>query len=92
RRRALLSIRYFPDPGESKTILRLLERGEGLLFDSMNAITKEVAELSQILAQFQESSRVPLSRLTGAGLVDFLRRFFNPKEYLAREFAPFNPH
>ncbi|WP_218274062.1 conjugal transfer protein TraC, partial [Pseudomonas sp. FW306-2-1A-C05A] len=72
--------------------MRLLERGEGLLFDSMNAITKEVAELSQILAQFQESSRVPLSRLTGAGLVDFLRRFFNPKEYLAREFAPFNPH
>jgi len=92
RRRALLSIRYFPDQNDSKAILRLLERGEGLLFDSMNAITKEVAELSQILAQFQESSRIPLTRLSGAGLVDFLRRFFNPKEYLAREFAPFNPH
>ena len=92
RRRALLSIRYFPDSSDSKAILRLIERGEGLLFDSMNAMTKEVAELSQILAQFQESSRVPLSRVTGAGLVDFLRRFFNPKEYLAREFAAFNPH
>lgn len=92
RRRALLSIRYFPEQGDSKAILRLLERGEGLLFDSMNAITKEVGEFSQILAQFQESSRVPLTRMTGAGLVDFLRRFFNPKEYLARDFAAFNPH
>lgn len=84
RRRALLSIRYFPDQNDSKAILRLLERGEGLLFDSMNAITKEVAELSQILAQFQESSRIPLTRLSGAVLVYFLRRFFNTKEYLAR--------
>jgi hypothetical protein len=92
RRRALLSIRYFPDQDAGKTILKLLERGEGLLFDTMNAITREVAEFSQILAQFIESSRVPLMRVTGAGLVDFLRRFFNPKEYLEREFAPFNPH
>lgn len=92
RRRALLSIRFFPDVSNAKTILRLLERGEGLLFDSMNAITREVSEFSQILAQFTESSRVPLHRMTGADLVDFLRRFFNPKEYLARAFAPFNPH
>jgi hypothetical protein len=92
RRRALLSIRYFPDPDTGRTILRLLERGEGLLFDTMNAITREVSEFSQILAQFIESSRVPLNRVSGADLVNFLRRFFNPKEYLEREFAPFNPH
>lgn len=92
RRRGFLSIRYFPDQASAKTILRLLERGERLLFDTMNVITREVAEFSQILAQFTESSKVPLKRVDGAALVDFLRRFFNPKEYLAREFAPFNPH
>ena len=92
RRRTLLSIRYFPDQDNARNILKLLERGEGLLFDTMNAITREVAEFSQILAQFIESSRVPLTRVTGAGLVDFLRRFFNPKEYLERDFAPFNSH
>jgi hypothetical protein len=92
RRRAILSIRYFPDQENSKAILRLLERGEGLLFDSMNEMTTEVSEFSQILAQFIDSSKVPLKRMDGAELVDFLRRFFNPKEYLEREFAPFSQH
>lgn len=92
RRKALLSIRYFPERESSKSILRLMERGEGLLFDTMNAMTMEVSEFSQILAQFIDSSKVPLKRVDGANLVDFLRRFFNPKEYLEREFAPFNPH
>lgn len=92
RRRAFLSIRFFPRRDSSRAILRLLERGEGLLFDSMNTLTREVAEFSQLLAQFRESSRVPLQPVDGAALVDFLRRFFNPKEYLARAFAPFNPH
>ncbi|GHT97383.1 hypothetical protein FACS1894126_1320 [Alphaproteobacteria bacterium] len=90
RRRALLSIRYFPGKGAEKGIRRILDRGEGLLFDSMNLLTREVAEFSQLLAQLRENSRVPLERIDGAGLVDFLRRFFNPKEYLEREFAPFN--
>jgi hypothetical protein len=92
RRRALLSIRYFPDQDNKKEILRLMERGEGLLFDSMNAMTMEVSEFSQILAQFVDSSKVPLARVGGAELVEYLRRFFNPKEYLERDFAPFNPH
>lgn len=92
RRKALLSIRYFPDQATKKAILRLMERGEGLLFDSMNEMTMEVSEFSQLLAQFIDSSKVPLTRVDGAKLVDFLRRFFNPKEYLEREFAQFNPH
>lgn len=91
RRRAFLSIRYFPNSNSKREILQLLERGEGLLFDTMNEITREVSEFSQILAQFIDSSRVPLNRVGGSELVDFLRRFFNPKEYLARDFAPFNP-
>ncbi|MGE3680310.1 MAG: TraC family protein [Bdellovibrionales bacterium] len=92
RRKALLSIRYFPERESMKSILRLMERGEGLLFDTMNTMTIEVSEFSQILAQFIDGSKVPLKRLNGADLVDFLRRFFNPKEYLERDFAPFNPH
>ena len=92
RRRALLSIRYFPDQDNKKEILRLMERGEGLLFDSMNAMTMEVLEFSQLLAQFVDSSKVHLNRVGGAELVEYLRRFFNPKEYLERDFAPFNPH
>lgn len=92
RRKALLSIRYFPERENMKSILRLMERGEGLLFDTMNTMTMEASEFSQILAQFIDSSKVPLKRVDGAELVDFLRRFFNPKEYLERDFAPFNPH
>lgn len=92
KRQALLSIRYFPERTKMNSILRLMERGERLLFDSMNEMTLEVSEFSQILAQFMESSKVPLKRVDGPKLVDFLRRFFNPKEYLERDFAPFNPH
>lgn len=92
RRRALLSIRYFPEKENQKAILRLMERGESLLFTTMNEMTMEMSEFSQILAQFVDSSKVPLTRIDGTGLVDVLRRFFNPKEYLERDFAPFNPH
>lgn len=92
RRSALLSIRYFPDQDNKNEILRLMERGEGLLFDSMSAMTVEVSEFSQILAQFIESSKVPINRVGGAELVQYLRQFFNPKEFLARDFAPFSPH
>lgn len=92
RRRAFLSIRYFPDKESQKAILRLMERGEGLLFNTMNEMTMEVSEFSQVLAQFVDSSKVPLIRVDGASLVEVLRRFFNPKEYLERDFAPFNPH
>ena len=82
----------FQAQNQSARSCGLLERGEGLLFDTMNEITREVADFSQILAQFIDSSRVPLNRVNGSGLIEFLRRFFNPKEYLARDFAPFNPH
>ncbi len=92
RRKALLSIRYFPDRDNMKSIMRLMERGEGLLFDTMSAMTMEASEFSQILAQFIDSSKIELKRVNGSALVDFLRRFFNPKEYLERDFAPFNPH
>lgn len=91
KRRALLSIRYFPPKKSSRSILQILERGEGVLFGTMDEMTKEVSEFSQLLGQFTDSSKVKLSRVDGAALVDFLRRFFNPKEYLEREFAAFNP-
>lgn len=92
KRQAFLSVRYFPENDTKKEILRLMERGERLLFDSMNAMTMEVAEFSQTLAQFTDSSKITFTKVDGAKLVDFLRRFFNPKEYLERDFAPFNPH
>ncbi len=92
RRTALLSIRYFPSPDSRKSILNLLERGERLLLETMSSVSSEIFEFSQLLAQFKESSKVPLKTVNGVSLVDFLRRFFNPKEYLEREFAPFNPH
>jgi type IV secretory pathway VirB4 component len=91
RRRTLMSIRYFPENVKGKTLFRLLERGERLLFDTMSSMKNEIVDFSQILAQIKDSSKVPLNKITGAELVDFLRRFFNPKEYLEREFAPFNP-
>lgn len=90
RRRALLSIRYFPEKGRSKAILNIMERGERLLFNTMNELCEEISEFSQVIAQYLDNSALKLKRVDGARLVDMLRRFFNPKEYLAREFAPYN--
>jgi hypothetical protein len=91
RRRTLMSIRYFPENVKGKTLFRMLERGEKLLFDTMSTMKNEIVDFSQILAQIKESSKVQLNRVTGDDIVDFLRRFFNPKEYLEREFAPVSP-
>ncbi|HEX7676327.1 MAG TPA: TraC family protein [Bdellovibrio sp.] len=91
RRRTLLSIRYFPETRSFITMKNIAARNEKVLFDAMGEMSGEIAEFSQLLLQFLESSKVGLKRLSGEDLVDFLRAFFNPKEYLQRVFAPFNP-
>ena len=94
RRRTLLSIRYFPEKRKSRTfaqgISNVMNRGEKLLFNEMSDGNQEILEFKQTLEQFTESSKVKLTQVSGEELVAFLRRFFNPKEYLEREFSPFN--
>jgi hypothetical protein len=90
RRSALLSIRYFPEQDGQMPLLNLVSRGERLLFGEMKQVSKQLKEFTQTLEQFVQSSRTKLNRVTGEELVDYLRRFFNPKDYYRRDFAPFN--
>lgn len=90
RREALISIRYFPEQDGQGSIANLANRGERLLFGEMEQVAKQLNEFSQTLEQFKESSKTKLSRVSGAELVDYLRRFFNPKEYYKRDFATYN--
>lgn len=89
-RRSYVSLRYFPNVSLKGSRL-LLKRGEGVLHREMKSFVRESREFSQIITNFQHSSRVPLRQLNAGELLDCLRRFFNPKTYYKRSFAPYNP-
>lgn len=90
RRRTLISIRYFPNNQEKQQILSSLKKGEEILLDNVKNTISTLSDFSQILAEFTTATKLSLKRLKGEDLIDFLRQFFNPKEYLKRDFAPFN--
>lgn len=92
RRRTLVSIRYFPALSESRMAKDLLKRGEAVLYKEMKSFVEESRNFTQILANFQHNSKIPLKRLGAAEVLDVLRRFFNPKTYYKRSFASYNPN
>lgn len=92
QRRTLISIRYFPQAAESRMAQDLLSRGEALLYRELKEFVRESRALGQILTNFQHNSKVPLRWLEGEEVLDLLRRFFNPKTYYKRSFAPYNPN
>ena len=92
QRRCFVSLRYFPDVSERQLSKALLRRGEGTLFDEMKSYVQEMRNFTQILASFEHNSNVKLVRLGAAELLNFLRKFFNPKTYFLRDFAEFNPN
>ncbi len=92
QRRCFVSLRYFPDVSSSAISKALLRRGEGTLFEEMKDFVQEMRNFSQLLANFEHNSSVKLTRLGAAELLDFLRKFFNPKTYHMRSFAEYNPN
>jgi len=88
KRRAYLSLRYFPK--ELRRGGGALSRGEAVLFQEMKGFVRCLQDFRHILAGLEANSQVKLRRLEATDLLDLLRRFFNPKTYYKRPFAPFN--
>ncbi|MGK5083107.1 TraC family protein [Bdellovibrionota bacterium FG-1] len=91
-RRALVSIRYFPEGRGLRLGLKFVKRSESILHREMKSFVRESRHFSQIIADFQHNSKVPLRILNAQELLDVLRRFFNPKTYYKRSFAKYNPN
>lgn len=89
-RNTYLAIRFFPECLEKKKIQTILENGEMQLLTSASEYLRELKEFKNIVDGFEQDSKIPLHRLGAKELIDFLRRFFNPKEYYKRSFAEYN--
>lgn len=90
-RRAFVSLRYFPSVSRKSRPKEILGRSEGVLFREMKGYIQEAREFNQIATNFLHNSKLPLKQLDAVEVLDVLRRFFNPKTYYKRSFAPYNP-
>jgi len=89
-RTVFLAIRYFPEANKSKFGKELFEKSEKTLHRELKVTSRELQAFRSIAQNFQANSKIPLSRLNAQELLDFLRRFFNPKTFYKRSFAPAN--
>ncbi len=92
RRKALISIRKFPEKSVSAEWKRSLAKGEKLLFDEMSEFVRQIKYFSEGVKQYIENSKIPLKLLDAQELITHIRQFFNPKEYYRRDFAKYNSH
>ncbi|POB14806.1 TraC family protein [Halobacteriovorax sp. DA5] len=90
RRKLYLSIRYFPRIIKSRKVRDYLDRGEVTLYRGLDEFISELKNFKGILKGIETASPLKLNRLSAEALLDVLRRFFNPKTYYKRSFAPFN--
>ncbi len=91
-RKTLVSIRSFPTTRYHSEFRDALKKGEVTLYKEMTGFTKELTFFKHLMADFEANSKVGLARLNAESILDFLRRFFNPKTYYKRSFAKFNPN
>jgi hypothetical protein len=95
RRRLFLSIRNFPRrPGRAdrfRTTWQELGAPYRTLGNEAEAFIRQARGFNHSLSQFELTSPLPLRRLSGEDLADYLRRTFNPVTYYKRPFAPVNP-
>ena len=90
KRRAFLSIRYFPEKKTTIKVKDYLNRGEGLLHKEMRHFVYDLQTFKYILKNIQSNSEIKLKMLGACEVIDDLRRFFNPKTYYKRKLAPCN--
>lgn len=91
RRKAFLSIRYFPNISEKRKAKEYLSNANYTLYRQLKSFLRELRTFGQILKSLETSSELKLTKLDAEGLLDNLRKFFNPKTYYKRSFAKFNP-
>jgi hypothetical protein len=90
KRQTLISVRYFPEYKTNIKASDYVKRGEGLLHREMRNFIYDLQNFKHLLKNIESNSEISLTKLSGSDLLDHLRKFFNPKTYYKREFAPFN--
>ena len=87
-RKCFLSVRYFPKQKNSFSVLSLKSkrRPRNSSQKTVNFI-REAKRFDESLKVLELDSGLKLKRLEADDLVDFLRKFFNPKTYYKRPFA-----
>lgn len=90
-RKVYLAIRSFPKNSSPSLGKELFEKGEATLLKEVKTTTKALQTFRSLVHNFQANSKIPLKRLNAQELLDVLRRFFNPKTFYRRSFAPVNP-
>lgn len=90
RRKTFVCIKYFPEPRTRKAIRSQVSRAEEFLFERVKECTEDLREFGEVLETLKSASKVTLSHVEPADLLESLRRFLNPKEYYERDFMPFN--
>lgn len=91
KRRALVSLRVFPQISQTHRGRSLLAKGEYILYRELQDFIGEYQAFLHLITDFQRASRLRLKLLGARELVDYLRQFFNPKTYYERTFAPVHP-
>lgn len=91
RRATYLAVRYFPK-GQKRSPLNHLRKEGAVLHNEMTSFVKELRAFKHLIADLKSNSSVALNPVGPFELLDILRRFFNPKTYYKRTFAPYNPH
>lgn len=89
KRRTYIAIRYFPH-GKKKARSIHLKKGEAVLHGEVTDFIRELRQFKHIVKSFQSNSKIALTPIGAEGVLDILRRFFNPKTYYKRDFANYN--
>lgn len=95
RRTLYLSIRQFEQACSSGEKLAgaasELGKSHATLSNELQGFLRRARAFNHSLSQFELTSPLPLRRLNGSELADYLRRTFNPVTYYERPFASVNP-
>ena len=89
KRQLLVSIRYFVSDG-AKGKLRDLRSDDQTLARQVKKFRGELDDFRHILKDFQENADINMELLSNEALAGHLRRYFNPKSFFKRVFAPLN--
>jgi len=90
KRRAYVSIRYFPRVKNNIKAVEYLQKGEKLLYRQMKSFVRGLQTFKHLIKNIESNSEIQLKTLSASELLDLLRKFFNPKTYYKRSFAPYN--